>query len=125
MSTALQGYIIAMRAAAACGCDDDDEWRQERIGEAQAIAAAGPWPIAGSLLLLQAATRRAVHAAVRAHTLEYRWCMRFRLWEHHDEPRVELHTARITARRHKAIEIAEDREYLLRRLCDDAPAGRA
>jgi hypothetical protein len=97
-----------------------EEWR----GERQAKASAGPWPKAGTFEELRASADRAHRAAQLAHTLEYRWNQRFRLWEHHDDPIVELHTARLMARRYLAIDISEARDHLLRRLCEP-PRGHA
>jgi hypothetical protein len=97
----------------------------ELIGRWQAARRAGPWPRGGTLAEHRNAVDRAVRAAQRVHTLEYRWNRRFRLWEHDGEPLVELHTKLLTAWRHEAITIAEEREWLLRRLCDEASAGAA
>lgn len=88
------------------------------------MARAGEWPASGTLDELRAAADRALHAARRAGEIEYRWNARFRLWERPADPLVELHTLRLKARQYKAAEIAEDRERMLRRLCD-APGGRA
>ena len=90
---------------------------EEERGRRQAIRRAGCWPIGGAIEEYRAAADRAVREAQKAHTIEYRWNTRHRFWERPDawaasEPRA----ARIRARRELAIEIAEDREYLLRRL---------
>ncbi len=97
---------------------------QERKGEAQARERAGLWPIAGSLDDYLAARDRAVRAACRVGDIAYRWNVRFRLWERPDDPVVDLHSARLEARKTVAVTIAEDREWMLRRLCA-APVGRA
>jgi hypothetical protein len=100
--------------------------RLRSAGERQAIRRAGPWPVHGTLEAYTLATDRAVREARRTQDIEIRWNMRFRLWEppQRDDPVVAHHTARLAARRHKAIEIAEDREWLLRKLTA-APGGSA
>ena len=94
------------------------------FGEWQAYRRAGPWPRSGTLEAFSIATDRAVREARRASNLEYRWCRRFRLWECQDE-RVERQSIRLLARRELAIEIAEERKYLMRRLVDEMPRGTA
>ncbi len=95
------------------------------IGEAQAIARAGPWPAFGDLAAYRVATERAIRAARRCMGIEYRWNCRFRLWEMPEDDLIAEHAERMTARRRLAIEIAEAREYLLKRLCDEPAAGAA
>jgi hypothetical protein len=94
------------------------------VGELQAIRRAGPWPAHASLEAYVLATDRAVREARRTQDVEVRWNTRFPLWEHHDHPQVRRNTIRLMARRRKAIEIAEEREWLLRMLIAE-PRGRA
>jgi hypothetical protein len=88
---------------------------------------AGPWPRGGTIAEYEAAAALAEREARRTGDIEWRWNTRFRLWEppQRDDPAVARHAARLAARRHKAIEIAEDRQWLLRRLVGDRPAGAA
>lgn len=85
----------------------------EAIGHAQARRRAGPWPRRGALEDYRKATDRAVQAAKRVFVMEYRWNMRFRLWEQPETTELRQRTARLVARQHLAREIAEDREYIL------------
>jgi hypothetical protein len=87
------------------------------LGEAQAVARAGPWPAFGDLAAYRGTTERAMRAARRTVDLEYRWNRRFRLWERPENDQLVEHIARLTARRRLAIEIAEGREHLLGLLC--------
>jgi len=92
-------------------------------GEMQAITRAGPWPICGTLEEYQAATDRAVREACRTGDITYRWNTRYRLWERPMTPELRRNIDRLWHRRQLAISIAEEREYLLRRLCAPAVGG--
>jgi hypothetical protein len=99
--------------------------RPREIGREQARHHAGSWPDSGTLTDYLQATRLAVREAHRAHTLEYRWNVRFKLWDQQPETKALVdNTARIVARRDLAIEIAAHRECLLR-LLTDLPRGVA
>jgi hypothetical protein len=96
---------------------------QHARGERLARLRAGPWPRFGTLVDYCAATARAVRAARWAGDVEYRWVMRLRIWELPGES-IEPQAERIRARKRLAVEIAEGREHLLRRLFS-AAAGCA
>jgi len=128
--TVLRVETRAAEEIPAIGTDLDvylsDDTAAHLAGERQAIERAGPWPRGGDIAAYAAADHRAVREARRCQDLEIRWSRRFRLWEppQCDDPVVALHTARLAARRRKAIEIAEHREQLLRQLLS-TPQGRA
>jgi hypothetical protein len=88
-------------------------------GEDQAIRRAGPWPRSGTFVDYMIATTRAVREACRTGDICYRFNQRYRFWENRDAwERAAPQLDRLSARRRKAIEIAEDRRWLLRRMLD-------
>jgi hypothetical protein len=83
----------------------------------QAYDRAGEWPAAGTLEEYQAATARSAKAAIFASYLEYRWSKRFRFWENPAAYEFsETQAIRLRERLRTAREIAEHREWELRRL---------
>jgi hypothetical protein len=54
----------------------------------------------------------------RLSDLEYRWVLRYRLWECHEDLKVRRSAARLSARRRAAIEAAEAAEHRLNDVWD-------
>ena len=94
-------------------------------GEETACRRAGPWPAAGNLLDYELAAARAHRAACHTGDIGYRYSRRFGLWHRMPDDRAQCQLDRLAARRQMAIDIAEDRRWLLRRLLHDEPAGAA
>jgi hypothetical protein len=95
-----------------------------RAGEWEAEERAGTWPTSGTVEEYQAAVDRAVKAARRVANLQYRYNVRFHLWETFSGE-LSDNDEYLDARKHRAIRIAEEREWLFRRIYTQEARGSA